>query len=211
MGTYPTLNARKPAVALLWASLIMGLVGCGTSHQMPLTHDVLATPQQRFSAHIVMQEQAVDRRESPGQIGQMTATLFAIPSGSVETTNPVGVEVVMQVKEALESTGYQITLAKAPYSDPLPANILKVQINEFHFKNYSWFAPLVFTWGDIALKLTLEDHESKVLFARTFHQSGNSYRPFDGFEVAIKEALTEILNQIVTASSTEEFRRALKS
>jgi len=159
-----------------------------------------------------MQEQADDRRENPGRIGQNTATLFAIPNGSVETTNPVGIEVVMQVKEALESAGYQITLAEAPYSAPLPTNILKVQINEFHFKNYSWFAPLFFTWGNIALTLTLENHEGKVLFARTFQQSGNSYRPFEGgFDVAIKEALTEILNQIVKVSTTEEFRQALKS
>jgi hypothetical protein len=190
----------------------MGLVGCGPSHQMSLAHDVLATPQQRFPDHIVMQEQADDRRENPGQIGQKTATLFAIPNGSVETTNPVGIEVVMQVKEALESAGYQITLAEAPYSGPLPTNILKVQINEFHFKNYNWLAPLFFTWGNIALTLTLENPEGKVLFSKTFQQSGNSYRPFEGgFDIAIKEALTEILNQIVNVSSTEEFRQALKS
>lgn len=211
MRAYPTITVRKPAVALLCISLIMGLVGCGHSHQMSLAHDDLATPHQRFSDHIVLQEQADDRRENLGPIGQMTVTLFAIPSGSVETTSPVGIEVVMQVKEALESAGYQITLAKAPYSAPLPTNILKLQINEFHFRNYSWFAPLLFTWGNIALTLTLENHEGKVRFARTFQQSGNSYRPFDGFEVAIKEALTEILNQIVKVSSTEEFRQALKS
>lgn len=212
MRAYPTITVRKPVVALLCTSLIMGLVGCGPSHQMSLAHDVLATPQQRFSDHIVMQGQADDRRENPDRIGQKTVTLFAIPAGSVETTNPVGIEIVMQVKEALESAGYQITLAEAPYSGPLPTNILKVQINEFHFKNYSWFAPLFFTWGNIALTLTLENHEGKVLFARTFQQSGNSYRPFEGgFDVAIKEALTEILNQIVKVSSTEEFHQALKS
>lgn len=61
-----------------------------------------------------MQGQADDRRENPDRIGQKTVTLFAIPAGSVEITNPVGIEIVMQVKEALESAGYQITLAEAP-------------------------------------------------------------------------------------------------
>jgi hypothetical protein len=212
MRAYPTIPVTKPLVALLCTSLIMGLVGCALSHQMSLAHDVLATPQQRFSDHIVMQRQAEDRREVPGRIGHKTATLFAIESGSVETTNPVGIEIAMQVKEALESVGYQITLAEAPYSDPLPTNILKVQINEFYFKNYSWFAPLFFTWGNIALTLTLENHEGKVVFARTFQQKGDSNRPFEGgFDVAIKEAMTEILNQIVKVSSTEEFRQVLKS
>jgi hypothetical protein len=212
MRAYPTTTVTKPVVALLCTSLIMGLVGCALSHQMSLAHDVLATPQQRFSDHIVMQRQAEDRREVPGRIGHKTATLFAIESGSVETTNPVGIEIAMQVKEALESVGYQITLAEAPYSDPLPTNILKIQINEFYFKNYSWFAPLFFTWGNIALTLTLENHEGKVVFARTFQQKGDSNRPFEGgFDVAIKEAMTEILNQIVKVSSTEEFRQVLKS
>ena len=212
MRAYSTITVTKPVVALLCTSLIMGLVGCAPSHQMSLAHDVLATPQQRFSDHIVMQKQAEDRREAPGRIGHKTSTLFAIESGSVETTNPVGIEIAMQVKEALESVGYQITLAEAPYSDPLPTNILKVQINEFYFKNYSWFAPLFFTGGNIALTLTLENHEGKVLFARTFQQKGDSNRPFEGgFDVAIKEAMTEILNQIVKVSSTEEFRQALKS
>jgi len=212
MRAYPTTTVTKPVVALLCTSLIMGLVGCALSHQMSLAHDVLATPQQRFSDHIVMQRQAEDRREVPGRIGHKTATLFAIESGSVETTNPVGIEIAMQVKEALESVGYQITLAEAPYSDPLPTNILKVQINEFYFKNYSWFAPLFFTWGNITLTLTLENHEGKVVFARTFQQKGDSNRPFEGgFDVAIKEAMTEILNQIVKVSSTEEFRQVLKS
>jgi hypothetical protein len=212
MRAYPTTTVTKPVVALLCTSLIMGLVGCALSHQMSLAHDVLATPQQRFSDHIVMQRQAEDRREVPGRIGHKTATLFAIESGSVETTNPVGIEIAMQVIEALESVGYQITLAEAPYSDPLPTNILKIQINEFYFKNYSWFAPLFFTWGNIALTLTLENHEGKVVFARTFQQKGDSNRPFEGgFDVAIKEAMTEILNQIVKVSSTEEFRQVLKS
>lgn len=69
----------------------------------------------------------------------------------------------------------------------------------------------VFHRGGIALTLTLENHEGKVLFARTFQQKGESNRPFEGsFDVAIKEALTGVLNQIVRASSSEEFRQALK-
>jgi len=190
------------------------------TYHISLAHDELATPQQRFSDHIVMQKQADDRREAPGQIGHniypttssSNVPFFWIRSGSVETNKPVGIEIARQVKEALESVGYQITLAEAPDSDLLPTNILKVQINEFYFKNYSWFAPLFFTWGNIALTLTLENHEGKVLFARTFQQKGDSNRPFEGgFDVAIKEAMTEILNQIVKVSSTEEFRQALKS
>ncbi len=215
MRAYFTITATRPIVALLCSSLIIGVVGCMPPHQIPLAHDVLAMPQQRFSDHIVMQKQADDRRENPGRIGHLNATLFAIEAGSVETTSPLPIEIVMQVKEALESTGYQITLADAPHAAPLPSTILKIQIDEFYFKNYSWFWPLFFTWGNIALTLTLENHEGKALFAKTFQQSRNftnfSFFPQPLFDVAIKETLTEILNQIVNVSSTEEFRQALKT
>ena len=221
MRAYSTITVTRSLVALLSICLSVGLGGChAVTYHISLTHDELATPQQRFSDYIVMQKQADDRREAPGQIGHnispttsasMFPLFFWIRSGSVETNKPVGIEIARQVKEALESVGYQITLTEAPYSDPLPANILKVQINEFYFKNYSWFAPLFFTGGGIALTLTLENHEGKVLFARTFQQEGESNRPFEGsFDVAIKEALTGVLNQIVRASSSDEFRQALK-
>jgi len=70
----------------------------------------------------------------------------------------------------------------------------------------------VFHMGKIALTLTLENHEGKVLFARTFQQKGNSNRPFEGgFEVAIKEAMTEILNQIVKSVIHRGVSRKLSS
>jgi hypothetical protein len=213
MSAFPTIPVSKHVVAILLCTvLIMGLVGCGWTYKASVAHDVLATPPQRFSDRIVMQKQADDRREDPGRVGHWNATLFAIEIGSVQTDNPVGNEIPLQVKEALESVGYQISLTEAPYASPLPTNILKVQINEFYFKNYSWFAPLFFTWGSITLTLIVENSEGKALFSKTFQHKGNSYRPFEGgFDVAIKEALTEILNQIVSVSCIEEFRQALKA
>ena len=69
----------------------------------------------------------------------------------------------------------------------------------------------VFHGGNLALTLTLENHEGAVLFTRTFQQTGESNRLFEGsFDVAIKEALTGVLNGIVRASSSEEFRQGLK-
>ena len=106
--------------------LMCGLDGChAVTYDYIPSHDELATPGQRFSDHIVMQKQADDGREAPGQIGHnispTTSTssfpLFWIRSGSVETNKSVGIEIARQVKEALESVGYQITLAEAPYSD----------------------------------------------------------------------------------------------
>jgi hypothetical protein len=175
---------------------------------IPLSHDVLAMPQQRFSEHIIMQKEADDRRGADGRIGHQFF-LGLLPFEGVVTTNPVGIEIVMQVKEALESAGYHVTLAEMPYSDPFPANILKIQIKEFDFKNFD----LLFrTWGNIRLTLTLANHEGKVLFTTTVQEYGQSthWHYTEGYAEAVKRSFTGVLNQIVTAASTEEFRQALK-
>jgi len=210
-----TPTVTRPIATLFCTSLVIGIIGCSNPpHKFSFVDDLQGlqtTSQQKCSGHIVLQKEADDLRENPGRIGNWTATLFAIETRSVEPTSPLSIEVVMQVKKALESTGYQITLADAPSSILHPGPFLKIYIKEFYFRNYSWLLPLVRTWGDIALRLALENHEGTVLFDETFQQSGSSYRLFEGgFNQAIEEALTKVLNQIADASCTEEFRHALK-
>lgn len=197
------------SLMFLW---LTGCVGIGTT-TIPLTHETLPTPEQRFSEHITMQKSADDLRARPGRIGHATVTLFAIESGTVKTTGSVPVEVVMQVKQALESLGYQVALVDSARPVAPTSPILKVTLKKFYFKNYNWLWPIVPTWGDIELGLTLEDSDGKTLFDKSFKGSGNSFCLTGGcaFESAAKEALTEVLSEIVKVCSTEEFRQALNS
>src|SRR5512146_370684 len=207
MRAYFSITDTKPLVALVCSSVIMGLLGCGHIYKANVTHDVLAMPPERVSEHVVLQKQADDQREDRNRIGHWNFTLFAIEIGSVEAAEPLPDDIVKQVKDALEMAGYNVTLTETPNTPSQPANILKVQINDFYFKNYTWFGPLFITWGNIALTLTIENQAGKVFFARTFKHSGNSYHPAEsGYRVAISEALTEILNDIVKVSCTAEFR-----
>jgi hypothetical protein len=189
----------------------MGCVGIGGT-QVQIAHGALSTPKQSFSESIVIQKSAEDRRVR-GRIGHATMTLFAIESGDVTSTAPMTEEVVTQVKQALESLGYQVTLMDSTHPVPNPSSILKVRINEFYFKNYNWIWPIVPTWGSIALELTIENPDGKVLYDKSFRGSGNSYCLTGGcaFGAATKEALTEVLNKIVEACSSEEFRQVLKN
>jgi hypothetical protein len=52
-----------------------------------------------------------------------------------------------------------------------------------------------------------------MVYFKLFRGSGNSFCLTGGcaFGAATKEALTEVLNQIVEACSSEEFRQALKN
>lgn len=210
---WTVISTRSPTIFLSSAIFlcVMGCVGSGGT-QVQIAHDALSTPKQSFSESIVMQKSADDRRMG-GRIGHATTTVFAIESGDVTSTAPLTEEVVTQVKQALESLGYQVTLVDSTHPVPNPSSILKVRINKFYFQNYNWIWPIVPTWGSIALALTIQNPDGKVLYDKSFSGSGNSYCLTGecAFETATKEALTEVLNKIVEACSSEEFRQALKT
>ena len=126
---------------------------------------------------------------------------------------PLKEEVVAQVKQALESVGYQVTLVDSTHPVPNPSSILKLRINKYYFQNYNWLWPIVPTWGSIALELTIQNPNGKALYHRSFSGSGNSYCLTGecAFEAAMKEALTEVLNKIMEACSGDEFRHAVKT
>jgi hypothetical protein len=190
---------------------LMGCVGIGGT-QVQIAHDALSTPKQSFPDSIVMQKSADDDHVR-ARIGHATVTVFSIESGDVTSTTPLTEEVVTQVRQAVESLGYQVTLVDSTHPVPNPSSILKVRINKYYFQNYNWFWPIVPTWGSIALELTLQNPDGKVLYHRSFSGSGNSYCLTGdcAFGAATKEALTEVLNKIVAACSSEEFRHALKT
>ena len=208
------ISRKSPAVVLssvMFLSL-MGCVGQG-GNRVDLAHDILSTPKQRLSESIAMQKSAEDRRESRERIGHATMTVFAVESGSVTTTDPLTEGVALQVKQALESIGYQVTLVDSAHPVTNPSNILKVNIKEFYFKNYNWFWPIVPTWGSIELGLTIENPAGKVLYEKSFRGGGNSYCLTGecAFGTATKEAMTDVLNKIVEECSGEEFHHALET
>lgn len=210
---WPVSLTRSPMIFLSSAIVLclMGCVGIGGT-QVQIAHDALSTPKQSFPDSIVMQKSADDDHVR-ARIGHATVTVFSIESGDVTSTTPLTEEVVTQVRQAVESLGYQVTLVDSTHPVPNPSSILKVRINKYYFQNYNWFWPIVPTWGSIALELTLQNPDGKVLYHRSFSGSGNSYCLTGdcAFGAATKEALTEVLNKIVAACSSEEFRHALKT
>jgi hypothetical protein len=210
---WPVSLTRSPMIFFSGA-IFLGLMGCvgagGT--QVQLAHDALSTPTQSFSESILMQKSADDDRMS-SRIGHATFTLFAIESGDVTSTTPLTEEVVTHVRQALESLGYQVTLVDSTHPVPNPSSILKVRINKYYFQNYNWLWPIVPTWGSIALELIIQNADGKASYQKSFSGSGNSYCLTGecAFGVAMKEALTEVLNKIVEACSSDEFRHAVKT
>ena len=206
-------SERRPLILASGLSLLClaGCVGMGTN-EIRLMHDALATPTAKAPGQIVMQKTAEDLRATAGRIGHATMTVFAIESGTVTTYSPVEEEVVSHVKEALESVGYQVTLVEPKRVALKPSRLVKVEIREFSFKNYNWVWPIVPTWGTIELGLVVETAEGRTQFDRSFRGTGSSFCLTGecAFGAATKEALTNVLDQIVQTASSEHFRLALQ-
>ncbi len=89
--------------------------------------------------------------------------------------------------------------------------IVKVNIKEFFFKNYNWFWPIVPTWGEIELGLTVERHNGDIVFNKSFSGQGSSSCLLGqcAFNTAVTEAVTDVLNKIIQECSNEEFQTAI--
>ena len=202
-------------VICLSLGLITGCVGIG-GEQITLSHEPLNNVPQKYTEKLTIETNANDLREEKDRIGRATVTVFAITSGSITTTNPVGEQMVNQIVDALSSLGYQAnksTNVLTNTSKTLEPLILKIELNEIWFRNYNWIFPLVPTWGDIKITLFLENSNGKKLFEKTY-QGGGSSLCLSGhcaFNNATKEAMTEVLNALVKDFSSQPVRDLITS
>jgi hypothetical protein len=77
--------------------------------------------------------------------------------------------------------------------------------------NFTALLPPFFipTWGNIQLETALASRNGSIAWSRIFKGSGFSVNFFNGYTSAAREAMTEILNHMVQAFSSNEFRSAL--
>lgn len=139
----------------------------------------------------------------PNPIGHGTFTVFAIKISSVDVTNGDAAELVMNAfKRTLEGYGYRLVdPASAPESP-----IFECRIRQFEFKNYTWFAPVIFNWGDIALDLQLTDPSGKALWKQSY--TGESWKFAYSFTRVVNDALEQILDKAVADFASPAFREA---
>lgn len=190
--------------------LMTGCVGIG-GEQIALSHEALTMPTQKFSEKLTVENPATDLRKEKDRIGRATFTVFAITTGSITTTNPVGEQMVDQIIDALSSLGYEAnksTNSTANTNSTEQSLKLKIAINEIWFKNYNWTFPVVPTWGDIKITVSLENSSGKQIFEKSYQGEGNSFCLSGNcaFSNATKEAMTEVLNAVVSDFSSQTVR-----
>jgi len=198
--------------ALACASIVLltGCVGIG-GEEISLSHETLYAPTEKYTEKLIVKKNAIDLREEKSRIGQATITIFTINSGSVTTTTPVEEQIVGQIIEGLSLLGYQInknTSAFKSTSETIQPLTLKVYLNKIWFKNHNYAFPVVPTWGDIKITVLLENSSGKQIFAKSYKGSGKStcLSGECAFEEATKEAMTELLNEIIADFSSQAVR-----
>jgi len=208
------VRLTRVAIALLVATQL-ACVGIG-GETIRLDHDPLRTGASfKSSGFVSLVQPAEDARSDRSRVGRATITLFAITSGDIQTYAPVGEEVARNVADALRSAGYQVVMGDraellGDKSDSTPSPAVVVKVDEFYFRNYNWLWPFVPTWGGIQLTIEVQTPENQTIYQETIRGSGSSYRLTgnSAFSKAARNAMTEVLQQLVVAISSQEFQTA---
>lgn len=203
---------RLGVLGLAVTGWLSGCVGIG-GETVRLSHEELEPPAHQFTPTLRLETPVSDLRKKRGRIGRATITVFAITSGHIHTQTPMVDEVADEVKLALEGGGYTVE----PVTETDPGNgetpMVKVAIRNLWFLNYNWFWPLVPTWGNVEIAMSVEDSAGLTLFEQTFSATGNSYclTGHCAFETATRKAMTAICQQIRDAVASDEFRHSLEA
>ena len=177
------------------------LTGCSITQ---LQNKELISPDQLRSGDVNIRSLATGF--SGGRVGFGRLSLLYIPVAPVRIESNEANDLMNTIRDALIVSGYDVSV-----TDDLEASpVLKAHVNEVKFNNYTWAAPLIPTFGSIDVTLTLESEEGLVLWEKGFSGGGTSWNLFNGFNVAAREVMTRLGNEMVNSFSGPDFFLALE-
>lgn len=139
----------------------------------------------------------------PNPIGHGTFTVFAIKVADVGISNGDGAELVMGAfQKTLEAHGYRVVEPEMAAGLP----VFECRVRRFDFKNYTWFFPIVPTWGGIDIDLQVTDGSGRELWKKSY--TGGSWNLWYSFSSAVNAAMEEVLEQAVEDFANPQFRTA---
>lgn len=193
-------------ILLLCASFILALSGCSIQMQ----HDELTHSPVSRQGELQVHQQA-ENIVPFKRVGWGRGTIFAIPFVPIHVQGDVSLLLVEQIHDALTQVGYSIHSVDA-YSLPdaqKTVPLLKVHVNKYRFSNYTYFFPIVPTWGGTNLHLLLQDANGNTLWRSDFEAGGATLNFFNGYTSASRKSMTRVLNQMVTAFAGDDFFTAV--
>lgn len=142
-----------------------------------------------------------------GKVGWGRLSPFAIPVAPVYIQGDESSQLMSNIAEALVLAGYQT----AGVSDQTSGNgtVLHCNVEKYRFSNYTWLAPIVPTWGSVVVTLSLVNGDGDVLWSNGFDGGGFTLNFTDGYNIASRESMTQVLNKMVEAFTTDAFYQAV--
>ena len=187
----------------------VALAGSGCS--INLQHGKLNPTTKAYTDSINVSKAATGSQSQPkgadGRVGWGRGTLFAIPVVPIHVDGQGNEEVMKEIQAALTEVGYKVQVAEN--GSPVSGKVLVCQVEKFKFNNYTWLFPIVPTWGSIELNASLVGADQRALWTHQFSGSGSTLNFFNGYTSSAKTSMTQILNQMVEAFSSDEFHNAL--
>lgn len=185
-------------------SLLAGTMsGCSIS---PLSHEGLAPLAAKRSGSLMVAEKAEGLNGS--KVGWGRITVFAIPVVPIYIAGDESIQLMDNISEALRLAGYS-TNSEDETTGATSDLRLVATVHKTRYSNYTWFAPLIPTWGGMDVTLTLVNKEGESRWTKNFVGSGFTFNFFDGYNIASKESMTELLNQMAEAFTEELFYQAV--
>lgn len=182
---------------IFWGWALISLAGCSVT----LRSGQLISPAGEYHNPIVVAEKAEKMHNT---VGLVHFTLLFIPVGPVTVEGEADQELMRVMGEAVKRMGYEVR-SPAQAADCPDCPRLSVTVNRFAFHDYTWFFPMVFTWGTINLDVKVADPGGRTLWTKTYEaKASNSEMEFDP---AVNEALNKILNEMIRDMATREFQQ----
>jgi hypothetical protein len=192
-------------VDLFWIPAVVGIALLASGCSITPMHKDLEKPAQL--AHGNVATAGVATGMPPGKVGWGRITLFAIPVAPVHVEGDASRDTMNFVRDALTTAGYTVSTVETGTTAPGP--LLTVGIKQYKFNNYTWLAPLIFTWGRIELDATLRGTDDHVLWKKSYLGKGTSVHITEGFTNSASKCMTRVLDQMVTDFSSAAFTGAL--
>lgn len=179
-------------------------VALGSGCSIALKKPNLIPPPQHYADQVVTNSRA---EGIEGKVGWGRLTVFYIPVVPIHIQGDGNQQVMELVRDALRQVGY--TVYSTEPGSPTAGYVLDCRVEEFWFNNYTWLFPFVPTWGSVRLNVALRSANGQTVWSQPFSSSGFTANFFDGYSIAANEAMEEILNEMVVAFASEDFRNSL--
>lgn len=184
--------------------LVLFFSGCTINAVQHTGLDAPASPRDGGSLAVAEAAEGLNSN----RVGWGRFTPFAIPVAPVFVHGDPPVDLMRVVEDALVAAGYNVTrMAEDAEINSMP--MLEARFTRYSFNNYTWFAPIVPTWGGIGVTLTLREENGSLLWRQNFEGRGATLNFFDGYNSASNKSVTRMGQDMVTAFSRDRFYRAM--